>query len=98
LTVERRAASGRMGSACNNGGGAGRGFRSIVRRSTFPLHSIQNGIDGGRLEAYGAAGTALNLGGDFITVAGPRFELGEDEKLGAAILPRVIHNRQHISQ
>src|ERR1017187_3786761 len=61
----------------------------------FSLHSIQNGIERGRLEAYGAAGTALNLGGDFITVTRPSFELGEDEKLGAAILPRVI-NRQHI--
>jgi hypothetical protein len=28
-------------------------------------------------------------------VTRPSFELGEDEKLGAAILPRVI-NRQHI--
>ena len=54
------------------------------------FEAVEQRVEGGNVEAQGAAGAELNQLGDVVAVAGLVFEQGEDEELGAAFFPVLI--------
>jgi hypothetical protein len=51
------------------------------------FEAVEQGIQGGDMEAQGAAGADLDQFRDVVTVTGLGFEEREDQELGAAFLP-----------